>query len=306
MGIRIKGASRRYTSEIILERAVGIRDEKYHRPLELIHLQWTPYKKNYHQAKTKGFEDTFITRDQAKGIIIEHRLPGSAEWLKDGLTGAYIATIARTDWNMRILASMYYDKLWTIKESHIEMIVKQAADAIDEENKTIPYTYEEKKRVLSPDGKSHLWVYEKVTKTMYDFHKARREMQFQVQDEAITSAPVNPNFHSMQLQEKEAQIERKRMELEEREALLKQREDAAPKQIAPEQKQIKKTDSETKESLAKSPIGSLRKRAKELGVANTFKMNKETLVSAVYEKLEEEEKAMVPVEETEEIEMVVN
>ena len=312
MSIRIKGANRRYTSEIILERAIGMVDEKYHTPLEIIHLEWTPYKRNYHQTKTKGFEDTFLTRLQGKGIVIEHRVPGSAEWLKDGLTGRYVSMLARTEHNMYVLASMYYDKLWTIKEAHIDMIVKKKADEIDEANRQTPYTYEERQRILSDDGKSYKMVTTEVTKTMYDFHKARREAHFKTSQDEILSAPINPTYNEQSLKEEHAQMEKKRMSLEEREARVEQRENnnfplvEDPKQPVLETKPALKLVRDGEKELNALPIGELRKKAKaEYGVEKTFTMKKSEIVSRILQSQKEFEKVAKVTVEEEETETVV-
>jgi hypothetical protein len=227
MAIRIKGANpRSYTTEKILEAACRkrLKDSVLGIPLQIITLYWNPLKKNYHQTKTKGdFDDVFITRMSAGGLELEYRNPGSLEWLKDGLTGEFTAAIAVTPRNINLLASHYYDKLWTIGDPVIEEKVKAMADEIDEENKNKPHSFTKIVRKLDPETKIYVNVEQVIHSNMYEYHKQRRDTQFKSHSE--TASYMQP----MAMQPERLNIESDKIltrekNLSEREKAIAQRE----------------------------------------------------------------------------------
>ena len=203
MGIRVKGAttiSGRAPVERIIEDAIGM-DDPYGRPFELIHLIWTPYKKCASGARTGGFEEAYLLYDTVNGIRITYR-DGSAEWIK-GLRGRLESVIPRTQKNLEVLAANYYDKLWKIKEPHIERIVKKMADEIEEKL--------EKKAKKSIGAKQHL-----------DFEKKRREGHFMGKMGDIRR-PVGKSIEDDLLKEERALIEKRRIKIEAAEAELEEK-----------------------------------------------------------------------------------
>lgn len=269
MGIRISGTNRVLTGEKILEYAIGTLDP-YGEPFELITLIWTPRKKMFHRGKSKGFEDCVIRRNpESRQIIIKYR-SGSAEWLKDPVGGAFVARIPRTEHNLSVLASNYYDNLWTIKDSHIRSLVKEMADAIDEACKKIPCPY-------------------LVGGTWYDFNKAKRENHFKDSRKMNISLRGAEKVAENQMVLEEAKLERRRMEIERKEALLKEREEALLKKsvsVPTVKKDVLPEPSiYTGEDLKKMNTMTLKKKAKdEFGIMNSFSIKKEDLIPMVLEK----------------------
>lgn len=276
MGIRVKGANRVITGEIIANAARG-RIDKYGNPFELIDLLYSPRKKIAHRAKTKGFEDTFIVRNANSGkITIEYRIPGSAEWLKDPIGGEFKARVARTKHNLRVLASMYYDKLWTIAQPHINEIVKKAANVIEEENKQTPCNL--------PGWEGKTW---------YDYHKLRRNGHFLGSGRLNISRQGSEKVIENRETEKDAELARKLMDIEQREAIVAAKEnelrgenvdlppvqDPAPTIPPPESRGL------SLEELKLMEFPKLRKLAKdEFGVDNAYKLKKLQLLDIIMER----------------------
>jgi hypothetical protein len=304
--IRVKNANKRYTSEIVVAAALGMLDKVYGIPLELITLRWTRRKRNYHQAKTKGFEDVFITRPVSGGRIeVEYRQPGSAEWLKSGLTGEFTAQVAKTPWNMGVLCGMYYDKLWTIVDDVANEEVKKLADDLDNHMKTVKVHKWGMVAEATTDaaGNATKVMVNKVVgeETLYDYHKRRREAQFKT-------------VHGDELAgytETGADADQMRMEMARREMELKN----AAQKLTAERLTFKKIQEEyfrkggksaaqsySEEALRKMNYKKLQGLAKnEFNIADAFTMRKEPLVEMIMELQERKRPADVDTPKEEEV-----
>ena len=229
MAIRIIGANpRTITAAMILEAAKTkrIKDSATGTPLQIVMLYWNNQKKTYHESKTKGdWDDVFITRSGSGGLVLEYRHPGSLEWLKDPIAGDYSASCAITERNMFLLASHYYDRLWTIGDPVIDAKAKAMADKIDEDNKKIPTVFTKIYKRINPKNGQYESIEEKVEGNMYQYHKYRREMNFKSHSEydsiAIASTTPTPISNAMDdllireknLREREAAIEERERNL---------------------------------------------------------------------------------------------
>lgn len=284
MSIRIKGAKNRaFPPAVVLQKAIELRlkDAKYGIPLQIIYLDWNDRKQNFHQAKTHGnFDDLFVIRTE-KGLQVEYRTPGSLEWLKDGLTGRYSAMCPVTPNNLGMLASCYYDDLWTIRDPVIDAKAREIADRIDEENKKIPQDFVKIVKELDPVTGFYRSVEKRVHGTMYDYHAYRRSIAHKGAADAVMLSPVEKSMEAINLQKELQEVAKKRKELDERERQIKEREkktgisvnvlppEQAPPEIAPLEK----------ETLDHLHIGKLRKIARDqYGIEDAFKKTKSQLI----------------------------
>ena len=291
MAIRVKNPNRKYTSEMIVNACIGTEDS-YGNPFEVITLDWSLKLRNAHQAKTKGAEDTFITRKPEGGIQIEYREPGNVEWLKDGLTGRYYGQLARTPSNMKFLAANFYDDLWRIRDAHIREEAKAMADAIDEAAKKVVMdvtrTVPKKIENSLTGAVTTQMVDEKVgEETLYDFHKRRREAHFK--------APGAVASHGVQANDFEAEMN---LIQSQKASLFKMQKevDAKLKEIMDRNNQVNKLRKKTadggvlltqyEEGFLRElkPFQKLRSLAKEMGIEVTLKMKKEEIVQAIMDK----------------------
>jgi hypothetical protein len=292
MAIRVKGATRKFTSEEILKRSIG-RTDQYGNPFEIINLDWNPAKKCGHGSKTKGdFDDVMLIRNKS-GTAITYRNPGSIEWLKDGFTGSYSAMVARTTKNLRLLASMHYDKLWTIREAHIRQIVEKMADVIDEENKKVMIEHVVVEHQKQPNGTVKR-VERRIKESMYELHKRRREAHFKgPRGEGSIVRPMALETHQEYVADaKDAEVNRKLMDIEQREAALLEREKALNITPPPEDNIMEPiSDEYSREDLEKLvPVSKLKKLARdEFGIEKAFSIPKDELIDLVLEKQMEPE-----------------
>lgn len=308
MSIRVIGANpRRFPAEVVLQAAINRRisdvaGEDYVPlgiPLEIIYLDWNPTKKCYHQTKTKGdFHNTFITRLQGGGLLVQYKSPGSLEWLKDGLTGVFSAMAARTPKNLRLLASMFYDGLWTVRDKTVRAEIKMMADEIDEENKKIPFTY--KKVVKKFDDASGNYINEEieVEASMYDFHKERREAHLKSKYAAETIAPLGVFNEQMGMQQEREAIDRQRKELDDRtdritekEKMLKIVVDVIPNAppSAAEGPPVPEYTGEELDNMKKENFGTFRKFARDKFGIDSFKMKYDEIKELILKKQSEPE-----------------
>ena len=123
--IKLK-VSRNLTTDHWKQMAIGTIDE-YGNPFRLIKLRWNknPLHKNTEYAKTRGFEDTELSKDPRTGdIAVTYRNPGSVMWQRPaGGVGPFIGELAQTPKNLQRLAAMYGDRLWTIMDADVDKIV---------------------------------------------------------------------------------------------------------------------------------------------------------------------------------------
>jgi len=304
MSIRVIGANhRKYPAEMVLQAAVNrrIKDvpgENYKAlgiPLEIIYLDWNPGKKCAHQTKTKGdFHNTFITRKSGGGLQVQYKNPGCLEWLKDGLTGTLSAMVSRTPNNMRLLASMFYDNLWTVRDPGVRGEIKKAADLIDEENKKVPYNYKKIVKEFDEAAGAYFNKEVDVKGTMYGFHKERREGHLKDRYAGEMTAPLGGFLEKQGLNREKEAIENEKRNLEEREQRIFQKEkdlqivvDVIPDQEfagtpTPEYSEQELID------MKKQNFGKLRKLARDkFGVVDAFKMHFEEIRDAIMKKQNE-------------------
>ena len=119
--------NRQLTADYWKQLAIGTEDD-YGNPFRIIKLRWNNNKlhKNTDYAKTRGFEDAILSKDQRTGDIkVSYRRNGSITWQRPaGGVGPYIGEVAVTPYNLEKLASMYGDKLFSIIDQDIDAIVR--------------------------------------------------------------------------------------------------------------------------------------------------------------------------------------
>lgn len=119
--------NRQLTADYWKQLAIGTNDD-YGNPFRIIKLRWNNNKlhKNTDYAKTRGFEDTILSKDTRTGDIkVSYRRNGSIVWQRPaGGVGPYIGEVAVTPYNLEKLASMYGDKLFSIIDQDIDAIVR--------------------------------------------------------------------------------------------------------------------------------------------------------------------------------------
>jgi len=130
VAIRIKGAKRNIPEAEYFAAVEGITDP-YGEPFQLIYLDWNKrYRVQSGRAKTKGFQDTMIVITQT-ALRIEYHDGGNVQWQRHKLTKQIYGILAKTDYNMKVLASMHYDNMWTIRDPKIRAEVAQMAKELD-------------------------------------------------------------------------------------------------------------------------------------------------------------------------------
>lgn len=291
MTLYVRGNSKTIKEQDIIQAAEGNVCENYKKPLRYIHLTWANFasKKIGNRSKFKGFEDTFLTLQKNGGIKIKHRIPGAARFIKNMLGGKYTAVLADTVFNRRYLASMYYDKLWTIKEADVEAAIKVAADAIDEQLKKNKVTYTIDVPIRDRHGMVTEWGKKVVVENEYEFHKRRRESHYTKDSRHKMRQSTTQPMHidedkTSNVAIEKADIAKKQAELDEREANLKIAEDAMEKNInsAKGEKLDLNTEYNKEDLLKLRPISKLRKIAKELGsIKETSRMVTDDLVAEI-------------------------
>lgn len=201
MSIRVSGSDLKFSSQMIIDKCIAssIRDTQG-RPFKIISLTRTPFKIVSERTRDKSAlaENTMIVRTN-RNIVIQtppqdpisgkKETMGNIEWIRDEFTKQMIAKIADTPNNRMLLATRYYDKLEKIDDPAIEMEIKKMADKIDEDNKKIPYTWEQTTKTTDPKTGIKNFVSIPVTGTYYDFTKYRRENQFNVTSGNTTMSP---------------------------------------------------------------------------------------------------------------------
>lgn len=289
MSVRIKGAkSAAYPAPVVLQRAIDLRlrDKKYRIPLQLVYLDWNPDRKNYHQSKTKGdFEDLFIIRKQ-KGLEVEYRSPGCLEWLQDGLSGQFSAMCPITEKNMLMLASLYYEGMFTIRDRSIDDAVKKAADAIEEQNKKIPYTFIRVKRELDTKTGFYVNVEETVEATVYDFHLYRRKLNSAGAMDQNKLPSLGVKSGNALLREQDVESERRSLKERERIIREKEKELGITTNVLPTKSAEVPAPEFTEESLRAMHMGKLRKTARDhFGITDAFAKNKDQIIPEIIAQL---------------------
>jgi hypothetical protein len=257
--------------------------------------------KNAHQAKTKGFEDTFITRQHGGGLTIEYRQPGNAEWIRDMLTGRFSAQVARTPHNMKVLAHNYYDGLWAVRQPHIRSEVEKMANAIDEEAKKVMIDIV----MTSPEtvrdavtGRESIQQVDKVVgqQTLYEYHKKRRESRFDVRGEVLgaVSSKNDLEAEAKLLQGKKAELARMNSEVEKKMADLMEQQNTINRRMQGITNSGALSTAYSAEFLEKESMGAIRKIAYGMGADVNIKMKKPDIIREIMKK---QNTALTPVSE---------
>jgi hypothetical protein len=202
--IIVKGlkVSRQLPAEEWKKRAVeGGTIDEYGNSFRIIKLRWntTRLHRNADHAKTRGFEDAVIGKNRRTGDLeVTYRQNGSVEWMRpSGGVGAYMGEVAETPRNMRLLASMYSNKLFTIIDSDIAEIVKKMHE----------------KRVEKSD--------EATKKLNERMHRNMHTMSVEGEDTAV-DIPVEAE--RAEIKEEKARVEKDRVDVAKRKAELDARE----------------------------------------------------------------------------------
>lgn len=190
--------------------AVGVEDE-YGNPFRIIKLRWNPSRvhKNTEYAKTRGFEDAIISKDpKTGGVKITYRRNGSIMWTRPMGIGFFMGELPQTPMNMAKLCSHYGDKLWTILDADIDVIVKKM--------------YEERKKNQTP--------------AMAEFDKGRLSRMHTMtheRNDKDTSAPEIPlDIEKIDVQEKNRLNQIRQTELDKRNEALNMKEAALNQKAA--------------------------------------------------------------------------
>lgn len=241
------------------QQAIGSIDA-YGNPFRIIKLKWNSnvLHKNSEYAKTRGFEDAVIDKNQSTGDFkITYRRNGSITWQKpDGGVGAYWGELPLTQYNIQKLVSHYGDKLWFIVDPDIEAQVK--------------ILYEKRIAGMSKAAKTF-----NENRVML-MHKSDVDVKSDVKFEI----PVDNNV----IQEKQRSLSVKEIELAKKEALIAQKE----KELADKEKALVNAGSALagygKNYLIGQTIATLRKHCKELGIEYGTEHKKGDLVEMIMNK----------------------
>lgn len=262
MGIVVKGASRKFTSEDLIAAAVGMTDARGNR-FETITLDWNPRKKNTDFAKTRGFEDAVIERTD-RGLTIDYRLPGCAVWRENELTGQYSAVIPFTRHNVAVLGSHYGEALWLIREPRYRKMA-EAVYAKIRDGMTQQQRKEDDKRIKAQftsmfDNPDQIPQFDQKSKGPGDEQAAAGQM--------VELDKKMKKLEDMQekLDEERAYIDNKVEELAKKGVLL---------------------HTYSPEYLTKLNITQIRKLAKSVGFSPKPWMNKDSLMKAILQKQSE-------------------
>jgi hypothetical protein len=187
--------------------AIGTIDE-YGNPFRIIKLRWN--KSNLHKnsdyVKTRGFEDAIIGTDHTGDTEIKYRQNGSVMWMRLGGEGPYFGEVAQTPKNMRLLASSFGDKLYTIVDPDINAIVRKM--------------YEEKTRGMDDATKD---LNQKKVRSMHTMSVERDDKTgaaTQIPDSVEKAAVAEQNRQN--LIEKQ-EIDKRKAELDEKEKALNEK-----------------------------------------------------------------------------------
>jgi len=279
MAIRVKGAPRNMEDIDVIEAAEGVVDPNGNM-FKVIYLDWKNSRvhRNAHNTKTSGFEDTLITLKSGGGVGIQYQLPGNIRWLKHKITGRITGMVAKTPYNMKMLAATYKDDMWVIRDKEIRDKVKEMADALDESLK------KEHHVLLDKDGFPKVdFEGVPIVESKYEFEKKRREV--------LKSGRAKPDtFPAFQEASESGVLGRTE---EEQLEFLQRLEERKKKAKALKLEAIRKgkyTGNYTRENLAMMNINVLRKLARDkFGVENAFshgedKVSKKAIIKTILDK----------------------
>jgi hypothetical protein len=242
--------------------AVGVEDE-YGNPFRVIKLRWNPNRmhKMTEYAKTRGFEDAIISKDpKTGGVKITYRTNGSIMWMRPMGIGFFMGEVAQTPKNMAKLASHYGDKLWTILDADIDVIVRKM--------------YEERKKNQTKEMADY------DMKRINRMHTATHEHK-----ENNTSAPELPlDIEKMDVHEKNRLNQIKQVELDKRNEALNMKEAALNKKAADMVGDGVAPVTYTMDYLTAQKLFKLRKLCTEVKVKWENSDKKEDLIKRITEK----------------------
>ena len=247
------------TAAYYKQKAIGSVDSLGN-PFRIIKLKWNSniLHKNAEYAKTRGFEDAVIAKDQTTGDFkITYRRNGSVVWQKpEGGVGAYEAELPATPYNIQKLVSHYGDKLWFIVDPDIEAAVK--------------IEYEKRVAAMSKEAKE--FNKNRVHKMHISDVDVKTDVKFEIPvDEKVTQEKTrNLSVKEIELAKKEAELNAKAQALAEKEKALVNAGSALT--------------GYSKNYLMEQAIGTLRKHCKELGIEYVQDQKKGDLVEMIMNK----------------------
>jgi len=253
MAIIAMNATKARPAERIKQLALGMEDQ-YGNPFEIIHLKWIQKRRNTEYSKTRGFEDTIIAMNPTGDLEISYRRPGSIQWVRPDGIGPYTAEVAKTPYNMRKLATMYGDQIWTINEKNVNAEVKA--------------------------------IYEKIVENMPMAEKQFNEHRIKSMNSTAYGNPLAmpKRKDNDELLEQKREVAIKEMELKEREAIIKEREE---KIILDSVVKIRKGEAAIKyeeASLVDMEPEQLMQIAKDIGAFTGGSKKKEVLINSIRRK----------------------
>jgi hypothetical protein len=256
--VRLK-VNTRTTAQYYKDKAIGTIDS-YGNPFRIIKLKWnaTYLHRNAEYAKTRGFEDAVIGRNEETGDYkITYRRNGSISWSRpDGHIGKFEGELAVTPHNINKLVSHYGDKLWFIEDADIDAKVK--------------LMYEKRIAEMSKETKEFNSI------RLQKMHTADTEYK----RDAKLEIPVDPSFDN----EKQRKLTIKETDLDKRAAELAAKE----KELAEKEKALVNAGAAlsgySKNYLMNQTIAVLRRHCRELGADFEMSHKKGDLVEIILDK----------------------
>jgi hypothetical protein len=249
------------TAEDYKKMSIGVEDE-YGNPFRLIQLRWN--RNSIHKmadyGKTRGFEDAVI-RMVRGDIVIKYRAQGSVMWMRpNGGFGPFMGEVPQTPKNMERLASCYGDKLFTIVDKDIEMVVAKMYEA-KVENMTTKEKAANEKRIQQMHS-----VHIENTKD----GEPTGDVPSDVDKVSITDQNRINRIKEQELSQKEIELDRKEKELNDRLAKSAGAGYAA--------------STYSKEYLSGMKLFEVRRLMKEFGLKFSDKNTKEELIAMITDK----------------------
>lgn len=235
--------NRELTSEFWKKKAQGTKDQ-YGNPFRIITLHWlfTRMRPNTEYSKTRGFEDAVISKNESTGgFKITYRANGSVMWLRaPGGVGPFYGELAVTPRNLKRLASMYGDKLWTIVDADIDQVVKAL--------------YQKRFAKMSDEEKE----FNKKRIAAMNTHRTSTDIK-------LGDAPVSQTEREL-FDEEQRKLEVEKQELAKKKAEVKNQEKAIVENVVKDIEKGVSPVAYTEEYLSKVSFNDRKKILKELGV----------------------------------------
>jgi len=258
--------SKALTTEHWKQMAIGTEDQ-YGNPFRIIKLRWNknPMHKMAEYTKTRGFEDAMISKDsRTSDIAISYRRNGSVMWQQPpGGVGPFTGELANTPRNLRRLAAMYGDRLFTIMDADIDKIVRSM--------------YEE--------------VLKDIPKNKKEFHDRRirnlHRMAMDDEDKKSEGKVEIPlDIERISLSEKTRLAQIKQMELDKREEALNMRESALGERAVDDAREGVLPVAYSREFLGDQKMFELRRICTEVGAVWDNSTRKDALIEKVISRQE--------------------